>query len=140
MEGFAQPGDIKRCAIFRAWFQRAGSLLLLPSWLAPAVVAGPSTLRLGKVARSGHGVQLPVGAGSAQVSRLLSPGGGDDPLPLAVVWSSRTAGERHAAARQQAARQVTAISSDSASYCSPHRIAGPLRSSSPQARQTCPRS
>lgn len=81
-------------------------MLLL--WLALAVAAGPYTLRLGEVARSGQELQLPAGAESAQVARLLNPDGADEPLPLAVIWTPRADGEKITASQQEEARQVTA--------------------------------
>ncbi|MFF4012422.1 MMPL family transporter [Streptomyces sp. NPDC001717] len=81
-------------------------MLLL--WLVPAVATGPYTLRLGEVARSGQQVQLPGGAESAQVARLLNPDGADEPLPLAVIWTPRADGAQITATQQETARRVTA--------------------------------
>ncbi|MGT2532814.1 MMPL family transporter [Streptomyces nojiriensis] len=81
-------------------------MLLL--WLVLAVATGPYTLRLGEVARSGQQVQLPGGAESAQVARLLNPDGADEPLPLAVIWTPRADGAQITATQQETARRVTA--------------------------------
>ncbi|MFJ3880875.1 MMPL family transporter [Streptomyces sp. NPDC090077] len=81
-------------------------MLLL--WLVLAVAAGPYTMRLGEVARSGQELQLPADAESARVARLLNPTAQDEPLPLAVIWTPRADGEQITAGQQEAARQVTA--------------------------------
>ncbi|WP_262388043.1 MMPL family transporter [Streptomyces parvus] len=81
-------------------------MLLL--WLVLAVATGPYTVRLGEVVRAGPEVQLPVGAESAQVARLLNPSGVAEPLPLAVVWVPRQEGERITPGQELAAREVTA--------------------------------
>ncbi|MFJ3633356.1 MMPL family transporter [Streptomyces sp. NPDC090112] len=89
-------------------FHRAGPLAVLLLWLALAVAAGPYTMRLGEVAPSSQAVQLPAGAESARVARLLNPTAQDDLLPLAVIWTPRKGGEQITAAQRQAVRQVTA--------------------------------
>ncbi|MEU2184497.1 MMPL family transporter [Streptomyces thermolilacinus] len=77
-------------------------------WLVLAGAAAPCTVRLGEVAQAGQEVQLPAGAESARADRLLDPGGGEEPLPLAVVWTARVEGEQITAGQQEAARLVTA--------------------------------
>lgn len=81
-------------------------MLLL--WLGLAVITGPYAVRLGELAQSGQEVQLPAGAESARVARLLKAAGGDEPLPLAVIWTRSRAGEHITPVQQEAARQVTA--------------------------------
>ncbi|MYS11762.1 MMPL family transporter, partial [Streptomyces sp. SID6041] len=58
------------------------------------------------MAQAGQVSQLPAGAESARVARLLNPAGQDEPLPLAVIWTSRVEGERITAAQREAVRQV----------------------------------
>ncbi|MBT2427485.1 MMPL family transporter [Streptomyces sp. ISL-112] len=89
-------------------FTRPASLTMLLLWLVLAVATGPYTVRLGEVARAGPEVQLPAGAESAQVARLLNPSGVAEPLPLAVVWTPRQKGERITPGQEAAAREVTA--------------------------------
>ncbi|MGW8360372.1 MMPL family transporter [Streptomyces wedmorensis] len=89
-------------------FHRAGPWAVLLLWLTLAVATGPYTLRLGEVARSGQEAQLPDGAESVRVARLLNPDGAEEPLPLAVIWTPRADGEQITAGQQETARQVTA--------------------------------
>ncbi|WP_257002312.1 MMPL family transporter [Streptomyces sp. WZ.A104] len=94
-------------------FTRAGSLAVLLLWLVLAIATGPYTVRLGEVARAGPEVQLPAGAESEQVARVLNPSGVAEPLPLAVVWVPRQEGARITPGQEAVAREVTA------------RVAGP---------------
>ncbi|GGY38565.1 putative membrane protein [Streptomyces omiyaensis] len=85
---------------------RARSFAVVLLWLVLAVAAGPYTVRLEEVTQAGQEVQLPAGAESARVADLLNPAGAEDPLPLAVIWTPRTEGERILPDQQEEIRQV----------------------------------
>ncbi|GHD82563.1 MMPL family transporter [Streptomyces goshikiensis] len=89
-------------------FNRAWSVPLLALWLLLALVTSPFTVRLGEAAHASSNLQLPGEAESARVDRLLNPTGADQPLPLAVIWLSRTEGEQITSRQFETARQVSA--------------------------------
>ncbi|MFH8259279.1 MMPL family transporter [Streptomyces roseolus] len=85
---------------------RARSFAVLLLWLVLAFAAGPYTVRLEEVTQAGQEVQLPATAESARVAGLLNPAGAEEALPLAVIWTPRTEGERISPGQQEEVRQV----------------------------------
>ncbi|MET9957354.1 MMPL family transporter [Streptomyces sp. NPDC006339] len=95
------------------WLNRPGALVMLLLCVALAGIAGPYTVRLGEVTETGQTALGPADGESARVAALLDASGGDEALPLAVVWTGEERGRRLTAAQHAAARRVAASISGS---------------------------